>query len=275
MSRWAAQLCWSILGTYVAIAVGVWCGLWGQNYDLAGGPKWGGISSDYWLGTNLIGQDIFARSLTSVATALQTGLMVGGLATMAGALAGACAGYWRGRWPDRILLWLMGVIDAIPFVLLAAAIAYALGAQFIAVALAMILTLWVPVARLVRAETQKLRTMPYVESAQIIGVSPVLIILRHILPNTWHLLMAQGLLVMVAALKAEVVLSFLGIGSQASVSWGVMIAESTQEVASGRFNNFLAASIPLFGLVFVLGSLADFFQSRRAGDSRASGPMQA
>lgn len=273
MKGWITPICWLVVAAYLLIAGGVWLGLWGSTFDVAGGPRWGPADGQYWFGTNLIGQDIFSRALVAIATAVQTGLLVAVAATLLGAFCGAIAGYWQGRWPDSVLLWLMGVVDSVPFVLLAAAIAYAMGAEFAAVLLAMVVTLWVPVARLIRAEVYKLRTLPYVDSAILMGLSPLTIIVRHVLPNTAHLLLAQGLLVMVAALKAEVVLSFLGIGSLDSVSWGIMIAESTQELLTGRLNNLLAASLPMFVLVFVLGTLAEQVPDRPV--AHPSGPVQA
>jgi len=75
--------------------------------------------------------------------------------------------------------------------------------------------------------------------------------LRHVLPNTGHILLAQAAMVFVAAIKTEVILSFLGLGVKDGVSWGLMLAESTQEVLVSQFNNHLAAAIPL--LLLLLG----------------------
>ena len=86
------------------------------------------------------------------------------------------------------------------------------------------------------------------------------IIFRHILPNTTHILLVQATITFVSAIKAEVILSFLGLGVKDGMSWGLMISESTQEVLSGFFNNFLAASVLMFGLVMAFNMFADALQ---------------
>jgi peptide/nickel transport system permease protein len=80
-------------------------------------------------------------------------------------------------------------------------------------------------------------------------------------PNTIHILLAQAAIVFVVAIKSEVILSFLGLGIQDGVSWGLMLAESTQEVLAGQFNNLLAASIPMFLLLFGFNLMVDALQS--------------
>jgi peptide/nickel transport system permease protein len=87
-----------------------------------------------------------------------------------------------------------------------------------------------------------------------------LILARHVLPNTVHILLVQTTIAFVAAIKTEVILSFLGLGVHNGVSWGLMLAESTQEVLAGHFNNFLAASVMLFALLIGFNLLADALQ---------------
>ena len=106
----------------------------------------------------------------------------------------------------------------------------------------------------------KIRTREYILSARSIGLPDMLILARHVLPNTVHILLVQGSLAFIAAIKTEVILSFLGLGIQNGVSWGLMLAESTQEVLAGQFNNFLAASLMLFALLMGFNLLADALQ---------------
>ena len=87
-----------------------------------------------------------------------------------------------------------------------------------------------------------------------------MIIFRHILPNTSHILLVQGSIAFVSAIKAEVILSFLGIGIRDGMSWGLMIEESTKEVLAGFYNNFIAASLLMFGLVMAFNALSDALQ---------------
>jgi peptide/nickel transport system permease protein len=126
--------------------------------------------------------------------------------------------------------------------------------------LAMVATFWTTTARLVRAEVLKIRSLDYVRSARAIGLPGAVILARHVLPNTTHILLVQGTIAFVAAIKTEVVLSFLGLGVQDGVSWGLMLAESTQEVLAGHFGNFIAASGMLFLLLLGLNLLADAMQ---------------
>jgi peptide/nickel transport system permease protein len=245
---------------YFVIALGVWFGIWATGWSDVDGPKWGGMSAEYWFGTNIIGQDIFQRSLYSTKTAFEIGLVVAVLSTILGAVLGAIAGFFSGRWSDSVVLWLMGVLDSIPFYLFVAAVAYALEGNPWSMHIAMVTTLWTTTGRLVRGEVIKLKNFEFVEAARAIGVPQLTIIYRHILPNTFHILLVQATIVFVAAIKSEVILSFLGLGVKDGVSWGLMISKSTQEVLAGFFNNFLAASIFMFVLVMAFNMFSDALQ---------------
>ena len=245
---------------YLIIALGGWFGVWGTGWSDVDGPKWGGMSADYWFGTNIIGQDIYQRSLFSTKTAFEIGLVVAVLSTILGALLGAIAGFFSGSWSDSVVLWLMGVLDSIPFYLFVAAVAYALEGNAWSMHIAMVSTFWTTTGRLVRGEVIKLKNFEFVEAARAIGVPQLTIIYRHILPNTFHILLVQSTIVFVAAIKSEVILSFLGLGVKDGVSWGLMISESTTEVLAGFFNNFLAASIFMFVLVMAFNMFSDALQ---------------
>ena len=245
---------------YLAAATGVWLGLWGTGWGEVEGGKWEAVSAAHWFGTNLIGQDIFQRALFSVSTAFEVGMVVAVLATLLGAMLGALAGFFSGRFTDEAVIWTMGVLDSIPFYLLVAAIAFALEGNPYAMHIAMISTFWVTTARLVRAEVIKLKNLEFIEAAHAIGVGELTIIFRHMLPNTLHILLVQSTITFVAAIKSEVILSFLGLGMKEGMSWGLMIAESTFEVLAGFFNNFLAASLLMFGLVMAFNMFADALQ---------------
>jgi ABC-type dipeptide/oligopeptide/nickel transport system permease subunit len=254
------MLALSVVLLYFVAALGVWLGWWAGGWGDLTGTKWEPTSRAHWFGTNIIGQDIFDRAIYSTATAFEVGLVVACVATAIGAVLGAVAGFFVGTLLDGFLLWCMGVLDAIPFYLFVAAVAYALTGNPWAMHAAMIATFWVGTARLIRGEVIKLRGMEYVEAAHSIGVSEVAIIFRHILPNTSHILLVQASITFVSAIKAEVILSFLGIGIKDGMSWGLMIDESTKEVLAGFYNNFLAASLLMFGLVMAFNAVADALQ---------------
>ncbi|HHQ13710.1 MAG TPA: ABC transporter permease [Chromatiales bacterium] len=256
----AGMLALAVVLAYMVVAVGVVFGFWATEWaDLTGG-KWEPPSSAHWFGTNIIGQDIFARAVYSTRTSFEIGLVVALLATALGAIVGGIAGFFAGGWLDELALWLMGVLDSIPFYLFVAAVAYTLQGSPYAMHVAMIVTFWTTAGRLVRGEVIKLRNLEYVEAAHAIGVPEYTIIFRHVLPNTAHILLVQATITFVAAIKSEVILSFLGIGVKDGMSWGLMIAESTQEVLAGFYNNFLAASLFLFGLVMAFNMFSDALQ---------------
>jgi ABC-type dipeptide/oligopeptide/nickel transport system permease subunit len=253
---------WSlgIVATYALIALGVMLGWWATDWAAVTGPKWAPVSTEYWFGTNIIGQDIFARALYGTRTAFEVGFVVALGATLLGAVLGAVAGFFSGTIVDEIVIWFMGVLDSVPFILLVAAIAYSLQGSPWAMHIAMIATFWITTARLVRGEVIKLKGLEFVEAAHAIGLSKRLIIFRHILPNTLHILLVQATISFVAAIKSEVILSFLGLGVKDGMSWGLMISESTFEVLAGFFNNFIAASVLMFGLVMAFNLLSDALQ---------------
>ncbi len=234
----------------------------------AGGAQWAGASLEHWFGTNRLGQDILARALEGMATAFRVGGLVTLGAVALGAALGALGGWRPHSLPDEVLQWVMGVLDSIPVYLFAAALAFALGGGEAAIIAAMVLSFWTSTARLVRAEVARLRGRDFVLSARAIGLPAPLILGRHLLPNTAHILLVQATLTFVAAIKTEVILSFLGIGAVHGVSWGLMLAESTQDVLAGHFGNFLAASGMLFllllGLNLVADALQDAFDLREA-----------
>jgi ABC-type dipeptide/oligopeptide/nickel transport system permease subunit len=249
-----------IVSAFFLLAAGVWSGILGQNWSDAGGGRWEPPGAEFWFGTNLLGQDIYERAIYSVRTAFEIGMVVSILSTILGAALGALAGWYSDSWIDHTILWLKGVLDSIPFYLFVAAVAYALRGESWAMQAAMIATFWTTTGRLVRAEVMKIKSREFVLSARAIGLPDLLILSRHVLPNTLHILLIQTSITFVAAIKTEVILSFLGLGVHDGVSWGLMLAESTQEVLAGHFNNFLAASLMLFALLMGFNLLLDALQ---------------
>ena len=245
---------------YALAALGAALGWWATGWADISGEKWAPVSAEHWAGTNIIGQDIFARAIYSTRTAFEVGLVVAIGATLLGALLGAVSGFFSATWVDEVVIWLMGVLDSVPFILLVAAIAYSLQGSPWSMHIAMVATFWIGTARLVRGEVIKLKGQEFVESAHAIGLGRMTIIFRHILPNTFHILLVQATISFVAAIKSEVILSFLGLGVKDGMSWGLMISESTFEVLAGYFNNFITASVLMFGLVMAFNMFSDALQ---------------
>jgi peptide/nickel transport system permease protein len=249
-----------IVFLFAIVSLCVWAGLIGQNWGQITDGHWQSASLQHWFGTNRLGQDIFQRTLLGTATAFEIGVSVTGLSIILGAALGALSGWYAHSWLDEIILWLMAVLDSIPFYLFAAALAFAMRGNYLGMHLAMILTFWTTTGRIIRAEVMRLKQREFVDAARAIGLPGRLIIYRHILPNTMHILLVQGTVIFVAAIKTEVILSFLGLGISDGVSWGLMLSESSQEVLLGHFANFLAASGALFALLMGFNLLTDALQ---------------
>jgi len=249
-----------VVATFSLIALLVWSGFLGHGWSEASGNRWESASSSHWFGTNMLGQDILQRTLFGTATAFETGLIVTFFSTILGTALGALSGWYSHSWLDEIILWCKGVLDSIPFYLFAAAVAFALQGNPWAMHLAMIITFWTTTARIVRGEVMRIKQLEFIEAAQAIGLPALTTIFRHVLPNTFHVLLVQASIVFVAAINTEVILSFLGLGIQDGVSWGLMLAESSQEVLAGHFGNFAAAGTSLFILLMGFNLLADALQ---------------
>ncbi len=249
-----------IVMIFLLTAFASWSGMIGQDWSSVTGGRWESPGTGHWLGTNILGQDVMERAIYSTGTAFRVGLLVSVLSTVLGAALGGLAGWFSHSILDEVVLWLKGVLDSIPFYLFVAAVAFAMKGNPWAMHIAMIATFWTGTARLVRGEVMRLKNREFIEAARAIGLPGFKIVWRHILPNTLHILLVQSSLVFVAAIKTEVILSFLGLGVHDGVSWGLMLAESTQEVLAGHFANFIAASGMLFLLLMGFNMLADAFQ---------------
>jgi oligopeptide transport system permease protein len=249
-----------IVGIYAIVVIGVWAGVFGANWSELGEDGFEGMSAEHWFGTNINGQDIFARAIAGTRTAFEVGLVVALSATAIGGILGAIAGFFNRTIIDEMIMWIYGCIDAIPFYLFVAAVGFALKDQPYAMHVAMIATFWSSTCRIVRGEVIKIRNLEYVQAAHAIGVNPLVIIFRHVIPNTFHILLVQATIAFVGAIKSEVILTFLGLGVKDGVSWGTMLSESTNDVLRGHFGNFLGASGFLFILVIAFNMFADALQ---------------
>ena len=232
------------------------------DWQLVSSEQFAGISQQHPLGTNALGQDIAARAEKASWHSLRIGLIVTLCSGFLGMFMGLIAGWNTGRWPDGIILWLTGTMEAIPFYLFVAAVAYAFRGLSGSMELAMIVTFWTTMARLVRAEVIRIKQRDFILSARTIGLSSFAILRAHILPNALPVLLVQFSVIFIAAIKAEVVLSFLGLGNSSTISWGLMISESTQEVIAGHYLNFFSASVLLFILIYSVSLITDSLQTR-------------
>lgn len=222
------------------------------------------------LGTDRQGRSVFLRAIFSIKVALQVGIVVAIISVLIGTLLGAAAAYF-GSWVDHTVVWLYSTLSSMPELILLAVLVYAFsGSMFdkvsnpwlalVPVYAAMCMEFWIGPCRVIRGETLKLKELEYVQAATAIGFSRFYILLKHVIPNTVHLMFINFSLLFIAAIKFEVVLSFLGLGVKVGPSWGRMIQESTQEVINGIFWQIGAATAFMFVLVLAFNIVSDALQ---------------
>ncbi|MFY7917199.1 MAG: ABC transporter permease [Rubrivivax sp.] len=202
------------------------------------------------MGGDRLGRDVMDKAIKGTQVSVFVGVLAALVATFLGTLLGALGGYFGGKIGD-FLEWLYNVIEAIPNILLIFAIAAALNQRGVAnVVLILGLTGWAGMYRQVRSEFIKHRSREYVRAAEAIGASHFSRMFRHILPNISHVVLVRMSLLVVAFIKAEVILSYLGLGVPVDqVSWGTMLAEAQSELILGHWWQLAAAT--LFMAVFV------------------------
>ena len=211
----------------------------------------------FWLGTDKYGRDILSRLLIGVRVSLAVGMVTVLLSISVGVGLGALAGYFRGR-VDEVILWLVNVIWSIPTLLLVFAIMLVLGKGFWQVFVAIGLTLWVNVARIVRGQVLAVREREYVEAARALGYSHIRILFRHILPNIMGPVWVVAASNFASAIVIEAGLSFLGVGVQPpQPSCGLMIKENYNFIITHNPMLALAPGIAIMLLVLAFNLLGN------------------
>ena len=229
------------------------------------GPSYSPPSGSYLFGTDMLGRSVLRKTLYGARVSVTVALAASVISILIGVPLGAAAGYLGGAL-DRIIVWLYSTLGSIPYIILIIAFAVVLRDKTVlgyklaglpAVCLAMGITSWVGISRLVRAEIIKLKHAEYVLAAVSYGCGAWRIIFGHLLPNISHLVIAQVSVRFVSFVHSEVILGFLGLGHATRPSWGAMINDARLELARGVWWQMAAAALAVFVLCLALNIFAD------------------
>ncbi len=216
----------------------------------------------HWLGTDRQKRSIIERALYSIKIALAVGLVTALVSVFVGTLLGAMAGYFGG-WVDSVIVWLFSTVQSIPSLLLLLGLSYTarqvFGSGLTAVYIAFCSTYWVGPCRVIRGEAMKIRELEYIEAAEAIGLPRLVILIRHVIPNTLHLSFINFSLLFIGAIKSEVILSFLGLGVVGQPSWGLMINAARNQLNKSYWE-LGAATVFMFVLVLAFNVFSDGLQ---------------
>ena len=230
-----------------------------------------------WLGTDIMGQSVFWEIVYGTRLALTLGIIASLISMVIGTVLGVIAGFFGG-WVDSLIIWLFSTFSSVPWILQVIAIAAVLQTHedlnkrfsgLPTVILALSLTSWIGLCRLIRGEVLKLRERDYVVAARAIGLNNAAILVRHIVPNVFHLIIIDFSLNIVGNVQAEVVLAFLGLGITEKPSWGRMIDDAKLDLLRGVWWQLVSATVAIFVFSLAMNILGDAL--RDALDPRLRG----
>lgn len=203
----------------------------------------------FYLGTDKYGRDLLSRMLIGTRISFFIGFIAVFISLVIGIFMGAISGYFGGK-IDAFIMWLINITWSIPTLLLVIAITLALGKGFWQVFIAVGLTMWVEVARIVRGQILSIKKMQYIEAAKALGFSNFRIIFKHILPNILAPIIVISAANFAAAILIESGLSFLGIGAQPPTpSWGAMIKDHYNYIILGKAYLAVIPGLAIMSLV--------------------------
>ncbi len=234
--------------TSLGIIAGDWAVEVGGSYE---SPSWA-----HPFGTDIFGRSVFAKMLKGTEVAMSVGFCTAILSMVIGVSLGATAGYFGGK-VDEVIVWFYTTFSSIPSIMLLVAITFIFEKGLMAIYLALGLTSWVSLCRLIRGEVIRHKEREYVQAAAALGGSHFRRLVRHIIPNVFHIVIINFSLQFQIAIKSEVILSYLGLGVQGRPSWGTMIDDAKLELARGVYWQLAAATIAMLIVVLAFNILGD------------------
>lgn len=236
-----------------------------QNLDLGAIPP----SANHWLGTDIFGRDVLTQILYGGRISLAVGFIATIVALVIGVSWGAIAGYYGGR-IDAIMMRFVDVLYALPFMIFIILLMVVFGRNIILLFLAIGAVEWLTMARIMRTQVQSIKQKEFVEAATSIGLSPLVILYRHIIPNAVGPMIVYTTLTIPSVMLLEAFLSFLGLGIQPpATSWGLLIsygAETMEEYPWLLVFPGSALTLTLFALNFLGDGMRDALDVRGSKD---------
>jgi ABC-type dipeptide/oligopeptide/nickel transport system permease subunit len=260
-----AMICLGIVVLYLLVALGVKLGLiaanWGDTVEVpVGEAKEYHAPSLYswklWAGTDIFGRSVLLKTIYGCYISMTVGVVSSLIAIPIGVVLGALAGYFGG-WIDDVITWFYTTMSNIPTILLILSLSLVLGKGLWSMNIALGVSYWVAMCRLIRGEFMKHKEREYVQAAKSLGAGHARRIFIHILPNVFHLIIINFSFLFVSGIKTEVILSYLGLGVQGVPSWGTMIDEAKLELARGVWWQLGSATIAMLFVVLALNVVGD------------------
>lgn len=251
----------------LAAIIGPWLTPWSyDDQNLLAANQY--PSAAHWFGTDNLGRDLFVRVLYGARISLSIGLVAAMINLVIGVLYGGIAGFFGGR-TDRFMMAVVDILYGIPLLLYVILLMVVMKPGLTSIFIALGIAYWLTMARIVRGQILKLKQEEYVLAAVSMGVSPMRILLRHILPNCLGPIVVTIMISIPEAIFTEAFLSFIGLGVNAPMaSWGVLASEGITSMRSYPFQlAFPAAAISLtmLGFTFLGDGLRNAVDPREGG----------
>ncbi|MDD1418890.1 ABC transporter permease [Dolichospermum sp. ST_sed1] len=247
----------AIVGLYICLAILSAAGLLPDFQERVGLPNEApSLVFAKILGTDLFGRSILYKVLAGLQVSMTLGFGVTLISVPIGVTLGTLAGYFGGK-VDGFIIWLYTTLTSIPAILLLMAITFALGKGLMSMCIAMGVTYWVGLCRMTRGEVLKHKEREYVMAAELLGAKKFYIMFRHIVPNVIHIAITYSALMVLDAIKNEVILSYLGLGGNSGASWGAMIEAVPGELTNGIWWPLVSVVVAMFFIIYALSVVGD------------------